>query len=133
MLANEGLRISDQGSETIFAELRKTNDKYIEQQNENRKLRDQVHHLQLQIEDLKLHNTRYQAQAQTFQTQIAMKSKKTRTARTGGLNSSFNDISNTSQSQSQGNDLEREILDLCIKIDQFFNAMKMLQRAVNQK
>ena len=62
-----------------------------------------------------------------------MKSKKTRTARTGGLNSSFNDISNTSQSQSQGNDLEREILDLCIKIDQFFNAMKMLQRAVNQK
>jgi hypothetical protein len=44
----------------LYAELRRTNDKYIDLQVENRRLKDQVQLLSLQVEDLRLHNNRYQ-------------------------------------------------------------------------
>lgn len=43
----------------LYKELRRVNDKYIEQQVDNRKLKDQVQLLTLQVEDLRLHNNRY--------------------------------------------------------------------------
>ena len=47
----------------LFGELRKANERKIHLQVENRKLLDQVHVLNLQVEDLRLHNNRYQIQA----------------------------------------------------------------------
>jgi len=51
--------------------LRRANDKYIEQQVENRRLKDQVQVLSLQIEDLRIHNNRYQMQTANYQNQMA--------------------------------------------------------------
>lgn len=51
----------------LYEELKKTNDKYIGQQVENRRLKDQVQLLSLQVEDLRLHNNRYQMQLSNFQ------------------------------------------------------------------
>ena len=52
-----------QNTEQLFGELRKANEKKIQLQVENRKLLDQVHVLNLQVEDLRIHNNRYQIQA----------------------------------------------------------------------
>lgn len=49
---------ADEGQ--LYVELKRTNDRYIEQQVENRRLKDQVQLLSLQVEDLRLHNNRYQ-------------------------------------------------------------------------
>ena len=66
-----------QNTDQLFGELRRANDRYMEQQVENRRLKDQVQVLQLQIEDLRIHNNRYQMQAQSYQNQInTLKQKK---------------------------------------------------------
>lgn len=66
---------------------------------ENRRLKDQVQVLQLQIEDLRIHNNRYQMQAQSYQNQInTLKQKKqTRTARAAQGNLSAQEIPSPSQ------------------------------------
>lgn len=120
---------------------------------ENRRLKDQVQVLQLQIEDLRIHNNRYQMQAQSYQNQInTLKQKKqTRTARAAQGNLSAQEIPSPSQqfgtigqaapqpsvgSASYSLDLDEmlaEERELCKRIDLFFTAMKLLQRAVNRK
>jgi hypothetical protein len=104
----------------LYAELRILNNKYIDQQVENRRLKDQVQLLSLQVEDLRLHNTRYQQQAANFQLQIN-KYKKTKTARPGTVSQVFTESDNT------------ELMEVSKKIDSFFQSMKHLQRAVNKK
>lgn len=49
-----GLQNLANNTDNLFLELRKTNDKYVEQQVENRRLKDQVQLLSLQIEDFRL-------------------------------------------------------------------------------
>jgi hypothetical protein len=57
--------IHEQAASTdqVFNELRKTNEKLLSYQVENRKLLDKVHVLNLQVEDLRIHNNRIQMQA----------------------------------------------------------------------
>ena len=111
-----------------------------------RRHRTQVQVLQLQIEDLRIHNNRYQMQAQSYQNQInALKQKKqTRTARAAQGNLSAQEIPSPSQqfgtdgqkagqpsvgSASYSLDLDEmlaEERELCKRIDLFFTAMKLL-------
>ena len=67
-MPGESVRLQELQSNTdqLFGELRRANDRYMEQQVENRRLKDQVQVLQLQIEDLRIHNNRYQMQAQSY-------------------------------------------------------------------
>lgn len=77
--AGDSVRLQElqQNTDQLFGELRRANDRYMEQQVENRRLKDQVQVLQLQIEDLRIHNNRYQMQAQSYQNQInTLKQKK---------------------------------------------------------
>lgn len=58
-------KIHEQAASTdqVFNELRKANEKLLSYQVENRKLLDKVHVLNLQVEDLRIHNNRIQMQA----------------------------------------------------------------------
>jgi hypothetical protein len=60
-VTGESIRLQELQSNTdsLFNELRKANDKCIEVQIENRKLKDKIQVLSLQMEDLRIHNNRY--------------------------------------------------------------------------
>ena len=74
-----------------------------------------------------------------------LKAKKTRTARPGAANNSMHETVSPMRGQeapsmSSGppvfydrDEIINEQQELCKKIDQFFSAMKLLQRAVNRK